>query len=84
MYVTATFSCNILSSDKVTVVWRKLRSQLPTTATIMLMESGVPNQVISILKISRIIGYFDGEYYCVAFNKFGSATSKYASLKING
>jgi len=50
----------------------------------MPMESSVPNEVISILKIPRTIGYFDGEYYCVAYNRFGNATSKYASLKING
>ena len=84
VYVTATFTCNILSSDKVTVVWKKHHSKLPTSARIMLMESSVPNEVISILKIPRTIGYFDGEYYCVAYNRFGNATSKYASLKIIG
>ena len=84
VYVTATFTCNILSSDKVTVVWKRRHSKLPTSASIMPMESSVPNEVISILKIPRTIGYFDGEYYCVAYNRFGNATSKYAILKING
>jgi len=84
VYVTVTFICTAKSSETVTIVWRKYTSILPPVARVMLMESEVNDEVTSILKIPRIVGYYAGDYYCIAYNKFGNVVSNYASLRING
>ena len=42
------------------------------------------NGVSSILKITKIVGVYDGMYCCVASNVDGQTASKYAKLSVNG
>ena len=44
----------------------------------------VTNGVSSILKVSKIAGYYDGLYCCVASNIAGQTTSKYAKMSVKG
>ena len=47
-------------------------------------NSNFTNGVSSILKITNVVGYYDGTYCCVASNIAGQTTSKYAKLSVKG
>ena len=46
--------------------------------------TNVTNGVSSTLKITKIAGYYDGKYCCVAINKAGQTNSKYVKLSVKG
>jgi len=82
VHTTATFTCKVKSSTNVKITWRKHGYSFPPAARIKVKK--LRNEVISTLRITRVIGYYSGEYYCIARNKFGSVTSKSARLNIEG
>ena len=47
-------------------------------------NNNLTNGVSSILKITDVVGYYDGTYCCVANNVAGQTTSKYAKLSVKG
>ena len=47
-------------------------------------NTNVTNGVSSILKISKIAGYYDGLYCCVASSIAGQTISKYAKMSVKG
>ena len=42
------------------------------------------NEISSILKIEKIVGFYGGMYSCVASSIAGQTTTKYAKLSVNG
>ena len=42
------------------------------------------NGISSFLKITKTVGYYSGQYYCVAENKVGKVISQTANLHVQG
>ena len=47
-------------------------------------NNNLTNGVYSILKITDVVGYYDGTYCCIANNVAGQTTSKYAKISVKG
>ena len=47
-------------------------------------NNNVTNGVCSTLKITKLVGYYGGIYYCVAINLAGQTTSKHARMSVQG
>ena len=82
VYSSITLECKVQGYRHVNIEWRKLGSPLPSTAIVN--NTNVTNGVYSTLKITKIVGYYGGLYYCVAFNKAGQTTSKHANISVQG
>ena len=78
----ATFECTARSYGSVSITWQRLNSTLPVTANVTMVKS--LNEVNSILRIGKSIGYYKGYYYCVIRNKAGVVNSKAAYCNITG
>ena len=77
-----TLECKVQGYGHVYVNWRKLGSPLPKTAVVSNIK--FTNGVSSTLKITNVVGYYDGMYCCVVNNIAGQTTSKYAKLSVKG
>ena len=55
---------------------------MPVTAKVY--RGKLLNGIQSVLKISKTVGYYSGQYYCVAENKVGKAISQTANLHVQG
>lgn len=83
-YNSVQFSCAVRGFRLISIVWKKAGSQrLPSTFTITNTSSNI-NEIISILTITEVIGYYSGEYFCEAKNSAGTTTSSSATLSVNG
>ena len=47
-------------------------------------NNSVKNEICSTLKITKIVGYYGGMYYCVAINIAGQTASKHAKISVQG
>ena len=81
-YSFITLECKVQGYGHFNVEWRKLGSPLPRTAIVK--NANFTNGICSILKITNVIGYYDGMYCCVVNNIAGQTTSKYAKLSVKG
>ena len=82
VYSSITLECKVQGYGHINVKWRKLGSPLPKTAIVS--NNKLKNGVSSTLKITNVVGYYDGKYCCVANNIAGETTSKYANLSVKG
>ena len=83
-YSSVQFSCIARGFELRTIDWKKADSQrLPLTATVTNTSSNL-NEIVSVLTITEVIGYYSGQYFCEAKNSAGTATSSPASLTVNG
>ena len=83
-YSSVQFSCIARGFGLKTVDWKKADSQkLPFTASITNTSSN-SNEIVSVLTITEIIGYYSGQYICEAKNSAGTTTSSPASLTVTG
>ena len=82
MYSSITLECKVQGYGHVNIEWRKLGSPLPSTAVVS--NTNVTNGAYSTLKITKIVGYYGGLYYCVAINIDGQTTSKHANISVQG
>ena len=82
LYSFIIFECKVQGYGYINVEWRKLGSPLPNTAVVN--NINLTNGVSSILKITKVIGHYDGMYCCVVNNIAGQTTSKYAKLSVKG
>jgi len=76
------FQCTVQAVGETAVIWKKDQSPLPVTATVNNIRS--LNEVTSVLKITGVNGFYRGLYYCIAKNKAGQTTSRYAKLSVKG
>ena len=82
-YASITFQCRAKLNGNIQVQWKKLNStKLPQTATIITNKSNC--EIISILKIDKIIHHYKGYYYCVVKNEIGEVNSSMAQLYVDG
>ena len=79
----ATFECAARSYGIVSITWRRLNSELPETATNVTMSKSL-NDITSVLRIEKSIGYYKGYYYCVVENKAGKINSRMAYCNVTG
>ena len=82
IYSSITLECKVEGYGYINVEWRKLGSPLPSTATVR--NINVKNGICSTLKITKIVGYYGGMYYCVAINIAGQTASKHAKISVQG
>ena len=83
-YSNVQFSCVARGFGLVSIVWKKDNSQrLPFTATVTNTPSNI-NEIMSVLTITEVIGYYSGQYLCEAKNSAGTVTSSPANLYVNG
>ena len=82
VYNVATFECMARSYGIVSITWQRLNSELPVTANVRTTSS--LNQIKSILRIEKSIGYYKGYYYCVVKNKAGVVNSTVAYCNVTG
>ena len=80
VYKSASFSCVARGFGLIQIVWKRVKYSLPITADVT--EKRLLNEVSSMLKITKIVGYYSGQYYCVAENEAGKVTSQTANLHV--
>ena len=82
IYSVAIFECTGRSYGSVSITWRRRNSILPITANVSTTKS--LNEIKSILRIEKSIGYYKGYYYCVIKNIVGTVSSTFAYFNITG
>ena len=82
MYSFITLLCKVQGYGHINVTWRRIGYPLPSTAFVNSVN--FTNGVYSILKITDIVGYYDGIYCCVVNNVAGQTTSNYAKISVKG
>ena len=83
VYNTATFECMARSYGIVSIKWQRLNSELPVTANITVTKPSL-NDIKSVLRIEKSIGYYKGYYYCIIENKAGIVNSRLAYFNVTG
>ena len=64
------------------LVWKRIEHNIPMTAVVT--EEVSQNEISSILEITETVGYYSGQYYCVAENEIGPVVSQIANLYVQG
>ena len=64
------------------LAWKRVEHNIPVTAVVM--EEKSPNGVSSILEITETVGFYSGQYYCIAENEIGPVVSQIANLYVQG
>ena len=82
VYDVAIFECIARSYGSVSITWQRLNSKLPKAANVTVAKS--LNEVRSILRIEKSIGYYKGYYYCVIKNRAGVVNSTVAYCNVTG
>ena len=83
IYNVAIFECTGRSYGSVSITWRRRNSNLPLTANVSTVTKSL-NEIKSILRIEKSIGYYKGYYYCVIKNIAGTVSSTFAYCNITG
>ena len=77
---SASFVCVAHAYGLTKIVWKRVNYTLPITADVT--EEKSLNELSSTLTISEVVGYYSGQYYCIAENQAGSVTSRIVNLRI--
>ena len=80
VYNSASFVCTARGYGLVKIIWKRVNYTSPVTADVTQEES--LNQITSTLKISEIIGYYSGQYYCIAANRDKEVASQIVNLHV--
>jgi len=76
------FRCSGKGYGDKQVTWSKVESsKLPATA--VTTQYNTSDEIISTLKITGIIGYYKGYYYCSIKNSAGIQHSRHAYLNVS-
>ena len=79
---SVSFNCIAYAYGELKIVWKRLKYNMPVTTEVT--EQKLLNEIDSILKFTNTIGYYSGQYYCVAENEAGKTVSQTANLGIQG
>ena len=82
VYESVLFKCSASGFGVLQIVWKRIEHNMPLTAEVA--EEKSLNKITSILKITKAIGYYSGQYYCVAENEVGEVISQTAHLHVQG
>ena len=63
-------------------MWRRNKYNVPVTVEVT--EEKSLNKISSILKVTKSVGYYSGQYYCIAENEAGMVFSQTANLHVQG
>ena len=77
-----TFKCSASGYGKLDIIWKKLNDELPETSKVT--GSVSKKDVTSFLKITDMVWYYKGTYYCTVKNSAGEVNSTMVQLKISG
>ena len=80
LYKSASFECTAHGFGLKNIIWKRINYTLPIAAKVTIKKS--LDKLSSRLKIHKIIGYYSGEYYCVAENAAGKTSSHVAKLHV--
>jgi len=64
------------------IIWKRIRYAIPVIAETTSIIS--MNEITSVLKITNTVGYYSGQYYCIAKNEAGKTISQFAYLNVTG
>ena len=78
----AVISCTVMGYGDVTITWKKLNSTLPLSAVVN-NETKSVNEIQSILKIPKVLGYYKGYYYAIINNSAGNVRSRTVYLDVS-
>ena len=81
VYGSATFECTAQGFG-IAITWKRMKYNMPVTAKITEMK--LQDGVKSTLNIAKVVGYYNGKYYCVAENEGGVVISQTAKLIVKG
>ena len=79
-YSSVLFTCSVHGFGFVKITWKRIKYGLPITTNVT--EERTLNKLTSILQITKIVGYYSGQYYCEAENEAGKDTSQTANLYV--
>ena len=79
---SVSFKCTAQGFGVLKIVWKRVKHNMPVTAEVT--EEKTLNKITSILKFTKTIGYYSGQYYCVAEGEAGEIASQIANLHIQG
>ena len=83
VYESASFKCTAHGFGKIKIIWKRVNHNMPEAA--VTTEEKFLNEITSILKITKTVGYYSGQYYCVAeSNRAGNSSSQPANLNVKG
>ena len=84
VYESVSFKCTARGFGKIKIVWKRVNHNMPETA-VPTTEEKFLNKITGILKITKTVGYYSGQYYCVAeSNRAGKSASQPANLYVQG
>ena len=85
VYESVSFKCTARGFGKIKIVWKRVNHNMPETALPPVETEKFFNEITSILKITKTVGYYSGQYYCVAeSNEAGRSASQPANLYVQG
>ena len=83
VYDSASFKCTAHGFGKIKIMWERVNHNMPEANETT--EEKFLNGISSILKITKTVGYYSGQYYCVAESiKAGNSSSQPANLYVKG
>ena len=77
---SVSFVCTASGFGSIKIAWKRINYTLPITADVTEQKS--LNELSSTLTISEIVGYYSGQYYCVAENEVGKISSQIVNLHV--
>ena len=82
VYKSVSFKCTAIGFQLLNIVWKRVEDNMPITAVVT--ENKSLNSISSILRITEVVGYYSGQYYCIVENEVGKVTSQTANLLVQG
>ena len=82
VYESVSFKCIAHGYGDIKIMWRRNKYNVPATAEVT--EEKSLNKISSILKVTKTVGYYSGQYYCIAENEAGKVFSQTANLHVQG
>ena len=82
IFESVSFNCTARGFGLLEIIWKRIRHAIPVTAEITQVKS--LNEITSVIKISTTVGYYSGQYYCIAKNEVGETISRIANLNVIG
>ena len=82
IHESVSFNCTAHGYGDLKIMWRRKKYNIPVTAKVT--EEKALNKISSILKITKSVGYYSGQYYCVVESEVGKVVSQTATLHVQG
>ena len=83
IYESVSLTCSAHGFGSIKIVWKRIKLNMPVTAMVVTEKKSL-NSISSVLKITKIFGYYSGQYYCVAESEAGKVLSQIANLLVQG